>query len=219
MTPQQEQIDFKEIIFEGSRKLGVSVSPDAVSKMLRHFHLLQQWGRQINLTSLKDPLEIALFHFLDSLTVFKVIVPGAQLRILDIGSGAGFPGLVLKIADDSLRMSLLDRNARKIVFLKKVARELRLSEITYINTALRTLVESCILPRFDVVISRAFASDPTLWDSLSVLLGPSGSLVRMAGPSSVGADFQLRNFFLSEVWEGDLPFSQSFRRVILYKKI
>jgi len=218
MPLRPEQIDFTEIILKGSRELGIPVTREASLKMLRYFHLLQEWNRKVNLTSLRDPLEIALLHFLDSLTAFRVLERGTRMRVLDMGTGAGFPGMVIRIADESLKMSLLDRDPRKIVFLKHVASDLGLSELTYFNAPLRSLVESQPSVFFDAVVSRAFASDPAVWDSVSVLLEPSGSLVRMAGPASGGADFVLQNFVLSEVWEGILPFSTVHRRVILYKK-
>jgi 16S rRNA (guanine527-N7)-methyltransferase len=219
MTPQQEEINFTEIILKGSRDLGIPVTQEVAAKMFRYSRLLQQWNRKINLTSLRDSLEIALFHFLDSLTVFRVIEPGSPLRILDLGTGAGFPGMVMKIVDNSLKMSLLDRDARKIVFLKYVASELTLSDITYLNTPLRSVIEGHPPASFDVVVSRAFSADSALWDSLSVLLGPSGSLVRMSGPSSLNEDFPLRNFAFSGAWEGFLPFSKVYRRVIVYRKV
>jgi 16S rRNA (guanine527-N7)-methyltransferase len=219
MIPQQEQIDFTERILYGSRDLGISVTPEVAAKMFQYSRLLLQWNRKINLTSLRDPLEIALFHFLDSLTVFRVIIPGSSLRILDMGTGGGFPGMVMKIVDKSLKMSLLDRDARKIVFLKNVASKLGLSGITYLNTTLRSVVDGHPPASFDMVVSRAFTADSALWDSLSVLLGPSGCLVRMCGPSSLNEEFSLRNFIFSKAWEGTLPFSTVYRRVIMYRKI
>ncbi len=109
------------VLREGGRLLGVSLSDDAASMMIRYIALLRQWGTRTNLTSLTDPVEIAVRHFLDSMTVFKVLPHSFGLRILDIGTGAGFPGMVMKIADQSLHMTLLDKNPKKIVFLKHVA--------------------------------------------------------------------------------------------------
>jgi len=153
------------------------------------------------------------------LTLFKVVAMGTGHRVLDIGSGGGFPGMVLKEADDSLEITLLDRNPRKIVFLKHVAKELGLSSVTFVNSALERLLERPREYQFDLVVSRAVSSEAAYWDSLHVLVRAGGLLARMAGPPSGAEQPELRNFSCSSVWEGILPFSDRLRRVYLYQRV
>lgn len=211
--------DPADIIAEGAQILGIMLKPEAVDKMLRHIDLLLDWGGKINLTNLRKPQEIAVLHFLDSLTVFKVLPAGLELSILDIGTGGGFPGLVLKIAGENLNLTLLDRDTKKIVFLKYAANALNLQKIRFMNIPFKQLIENPDRPIFDLVVSRAFSSDSNLLDSLNVLLRPRGMLVRMAGPAALKESFTLKHFEHSDRWEGTLPFSTHFRTVTLYTKI
>ncbi len=206
------------IFIEGSSQLGVNVSESCIFGMLCHIEILLEWGAKTNLTSIRDPMEIAVLHFLDSLTVFKVLPFASGLRILDVGTGAGFPGMVLRIADTSLDVALLDRDPKKIVFLKHVAHKLGIKGITFLNLPLDVLLQAETSPGFDVVVSRAVSSDPDFLDSLHLLLKPHGSLIRMAGPRSDHEHRVLRNFTFMEQWEGFLPFISNFRRVALYSR-
>lgn len=186
--------------------------------MLRHLGLVRQWGARINLTSLTSPSDIAIYHFLDSLTVFKVLPQPEGLSILDVGTGAGFPGLVLRTANPRLAVTLLDKNPRKIVFLKQVVRDLALDGVAFMNRTLNELREDESVPKFDVIVSRAFTSNPAILDLFASLLHPEGAMVRMAGPSSITKECSLNNFREEALWEGVLPFTDRFRRVFRYSR-
>ncbi len=164
-------------------------------------------------------MTLQYLHFLDSLSVLKVIPVTAGLKILDIATGGGFPGIVLAVARDSLKLALLDRDPKKIVFLKNLVRELGLEEITYINRDLKEVLENPGSIRFDIAVSRAFSSDSGIMDSVHSLLVPGGGLVIMGGPSFDPKHFLLNHFRPSNSWEGLLPFSDRFRKVCLYEKI
>ena len=219
MTVRPMIPDFLRVIEEGSRLLGVGIESGEATKMVCYAELLMEWSLRTNLTSLRDPVDIAVFHFLDSLTVFKVAPRFAGFRVLDVGSGAGFPGMVMRIADGSLHVTLLDRNPRKIVFLKEVARKLDLTGISFFNKKLETLLEDRETRPFDLVVSRALSSAPGFFERLHAVLATNGLLVRMGGPASVCEESTLAHFRQSAMWEGTLPFSESFRRVSLYERI
>jgi len=218
MIPQRAVNENLEIVLEGARHLGITLARGHAEQMIRYMETLLLWAPRVNLTALRDPREIAVFHFLDSLTVFKVVPMSSGYRVLDVGSGAGFPGMVMQIADDSLKVTLLDRNPRKIVFLKHVARELGLRGVSFVSRRLEDFTDGRNLPVFDLVVSRALSSEPSFFEGLHVLLRSRGFLVRMAGPASSSSDLRLDHFDLETVWEGELPFSDSFRRVCLYRR-
>jgi 16S rRNA (guanine527-N7)-methyltransferase len=203
------------IIAEGAKQLGLTVTNEAVSKMMRHMRLIKEWNKKVNLTALTDFADMAVRHFLDSLTVFKVL-PRRDMRILDVGTGAGFPGLVLRTVDPSLKLTLLDRDTKKIVFLKHVAHELDLPGIDFLNIRLQDLFNRP--PLFDLVISRAFSSETPILDEFHRLLPNTGYMIRMAGPASLDERLRFDHFTESSIWEGELHFSDCFRRVILYTK-
>jgi 16S rRNA (guanine527-N7)-methyltransferase len=215
MTPRKPLLDPYELIVQGCRILDIPLQDFAAHKMLHHMELVKKWGAKINLTAIEDPREMAILHFLDSLTVFKVIPVGSHVNVLDIGSGAGFPGLVLSTADETLRVTLLDRDPKKIVFLKYATHALNLTGVDFINMSLKNLLVHPSAGLFDRIVSRGFSSDTTVLDGLHSLLAPSGRLIIMTGPSS--KRLALKNFRLTVFWEGFLPFSNRFRKVSLYQ--
>ncbi|MEW6532546.1 MAG: 16S rRNA (guanine(527)-N(7))-methyltransferase RsmG [Thermodesulfobacteriota bacterium] len=187
--------------------------------MLRHLELVREWSAHIDLTSVRSPSDLATLHFLDSLTIFKALPIEVPFHLLDVGSGGGFPGLVLAAVDVTKQVTLMDRDPAKIVFLKLVTRELGLSNVRFLNVSLDTLVTRPKPPLFEAVVSRAFSSNSRILQRLSVVLSPEGHLVRMAGPSSIERPFQIEGFREVRAWEGTLPFSDRFRRVILYERV
>ncbi len=214
MTRQKQfPSDPYHIILDGCRILNIPLSNKAAKKMIHHMDLIRSWGSRINLTAVTESREMAVLHFLDSLTVFKVLPVGSGLRLLDIGSGAGFPGLVLKTADETLQVTLLDRDPKKTVFLKHAARALNLTAVSFINEPLENLLGNPSRS-FDCIVLRGFSSKIQVLDRLNSLLTETGFLVTMAGPSS--KNFMLRNFHLTESWEGTLPFCNRFRKVSLH---
>jgi len=216
MIQQLDKPDPAYVTTEGIRLLQLQLKPDALRAILAYIDLLLQWPDRARLTALNDPIKMATFHVLDSLAVFKVLAPDHGFRVLDVGTGAGFPGMVMGIADSRLEVTLMDRDVRKIVFLKYAVKELGVPRVKFLNVALKKLLVSPPETCFDVIVSRAFSSNPTLLNSLSSLLCTRGSLIRMAGPASLRQEFLLNNFRLAEVWEGILPFSNRFRRVLRY---
>ncbi len=219
MNQPDQNPDPKSIIENGCKILGISVHAHAITKIMIHLALLREWGEKINLTALSDPREMAVLHYLDSLAIFKVLPVTEGVSILDIGSGAGFPGLVMKIAEENIKLTLLDRDAKKIVFLKYAASVLQLRDIRFLNISVQTLTENPDRPIYDVIVSRAFSLQPEWITPLGLILNPRGRLVRMAGPASRKEDLSLSGFELESMWEGHLPFSSHFRRIILYRKI
>ena len=216
MTQLKTCPDLFTILSEGARFLRIPVRKPAFSKMISFIDLLVSWNKKVNLTSITDPKKIAVVHFLDSLTIFKVWEDTSGKKLLDIGSGAGFPGLVLKIADDSIKLTLLDKSSKRIVFLKHVAKELGLSDIRFVNRTTQDYFSSQTSCLFDVVTFRALpkGSLPSL-DANRFLLS-RGSLIRMysEAPASLESEF----LFLSEYrrWKGFLPYLNLKRTVIRY---
>jgi len=154
----------------------------------------------------------ALFGFTDCIQSDAVRFRNDPSRHRERGR---FPGLVLRTSDETLHVTLMDRNPKKIVFLKHAARELKLTGVNFINMSLKDLLVNPSGSRFDHVVSRGFSSNITLLDGVHSLLAPKGCLITMAGPSS--EKLALENFRLAKSWEGILPFSNRFRKVSLHQ--
>ncbi|HKJ16832.1 MAG TPA: 16S rRNA (guanine(527)-N(7))-methyltransferase RsmG [Xanthomonadales bacterium] len=135
---------------------------------------LKRWNRAYNLTAIEDPAQMVIRHILDSLSV----APWVQGRVLDVGTGAGLPGIPLAIMDSELDMTLLDSTNKKIRFLNHVTRKLKLQNI---QTEHARVEEFSALAPFDVVVSRAFSSLADYAESTRHLLGPRSRLLAMKG--------------------------------------
>jgi 16S rRNA (guanine527-N7)-methyltransferase len=148
--------------------------PDRVSQLADYLDELQRWNRAYNLTSIDDPVQMAIRHVLDSLS----IAPWVHGRVLDAGTGAGLPGIPLAIMDPELDVTLLDSTAKKIRFLSHVARALHLQNVEPVHARLE---EFRSLAPFDVIVSRAFSSLAEFTGFTRHLLGPRSRLLAMKG--------------------------------------
>ncbi|MFQ5737063.1 MAG: 16S rRNA (guanine(527)-N(7))-methyltransferase RsmG [Thermodesulfobacteriota bacterium] len=185
-----EEKELREMLREGALELGVGLDEGAVSAFMTLLRELKAWNRKINLTSIEGDAEIVVRHFLDSLTLCRFL-DGTE-RLLDVGTGAGFPGIPLKIAMPGLASVLLDSVAKKVHFIRHIIRTLGLGgtvkgsiEAVSGRVEDRALVER-YAGTFDCVVSRAFSE---LKDFVAVgrpYLKPGGRLIAMKGPAYAG---------------------------------
>ena len=145
--------------------MGIELDASQLDRFECFYREMVDWNRRINLTSVTEYEEVQTRHFLDSLTV-SAAIPSPALtgaKLLDVGSGAGLPGIPLAIAHPGLNVTLLEATEKKAAFLEHVTGELRLDNIDVLNGRAETLARDAGLrERFDVVVSRAVARLPTL---------------------------------------------------------
>ena len=146
---------WKDTIVEGAEQLGIDVQAGQADQFAAHALILKEWNQKINLTAIDSPMDMAVKHFLDSIISSRYIKPGS--RLLDVGSGAGFPGIPLKVMIPSLDVILVDATRKKVSFLNHVIRRLHLSHITAIHSRIEDLQQEWE-GRFDVIVCRAFSS-------------------------------------------------------------
>ena len=168
---------------EGANALGLDLSEAQITQLLDFLALLQKWNKVYNLTAVRDPQEMLTHHLLDSLAVvaplqrqLAAVGKAAGATLLDVGSGAGLPGVVVAIACPQVRVSCVDTVAKKALFIQQVAAALRLPNLQGIHARVENLTQT-----FDVVSSRAFASlvDFTAWSRQA--LAPDGIWLAMKG--------------------------------------
>jgi 16S rRNA (guanine527-N7)-methyltransferase len=157
--------------------LGVALDAKAAGRILEFGALLLRWNRAYNLVSRKDENRLYHRHLLDSLSVAPWL---SGTRVMDLGTGAGLPGVPLAIASPERVFVLLDRSARKVRLLKQAARLLDLDNVVAVETDAATLAGDGELVPFDVVVSRAVAAVEPLWRLAEPLLAPGGRLLVMA---------------------------------------
>jgi 16S rRNA (guanine527-N7)-methyltransferase len=144
-------------LIDGAAELGVSLSPAQVERLLAYLALLAKWNRVYNLTSVRDPSLMLVQHLLDSIAVIEPLrlrLEGRVARLLDVGSGAGLPGVVLALLMPELEVTCVDAVGKKASFIRQAAGELALRNLQ----ALHARVEDLVSDPFDLIVSRAFAS-------------------------------------------------------------
>lgn len=150
----------------------------ARAKLSQYIALLDKWNRTHNLTALRDPAQMVTHHLLDSLAVLGHLPKLARLRVLDIGSGGGLPGIPLAIARQDWRVVLLDSSHKKAAFLRQAAIELKLANVEVCAVRVQDYVAELL---FDVVITRAFSDLATFAMVARRLVVRGGRLVAMKG--------------------------------------
>lgn len=136
---------------QGVKQLGVALPADAQTRLLRYLALLQKWNRVYNLTAVREPGRMVSEHLLDCLTVTPYI---GEKTILDVGSGAGLPGIPLAVAQPDARVTVLDSSHKKAAFLQQAVTELKLGNVAVVCERVEKWKPAA---PFDVVISRAFS--------------------------------------------------------------
>ncbi|MCD7777336.1 MAG: 16S rRNA (guanine(527)-N(7))-methyltransferase RsmG [Clostridiales bacterium] len=144
--------------------------------------LLLEWNEKINLTAITDESEIAFKHFLDSLSLLKF----ADLKnktLIDVGTGAGFPGLPLKIAEPTVKLTLLDSLNKRVIFLKEVVSVLGLNDVSCIHQRAEEAAKPPMREAFDFAVSRAVADMAVLSELCLPFVKPGGYFTALKGPS------------------------------------
>ena len=210
-----------EVLIAGARQLGISLSADQYRQLESYLALLTKWNRVYNLTAVTDAEQMVKYHLLDSL----VLLPHLQnfqsdtqrLRIADIGSGAGLPGIVLAIVCPQNQYYLLDSNGKKTRFLTQVKIELGLDNCTIIHDRSEEYVPPV---KFDLLVSRAFATLKNFINSTKELIKPGGHIIAMKGkyPLQELADLP-DSVTIQEVLPVRVPFLSEERHLVMIKNL
>ena len=148
-------------LVQGAEALGLELNDTQISQFEAYYCLLTEWNRKMNLTRIVDREEVLMKHFLDSLSVLRALPKGdlSGLRVLDVGSGAGVPGVPLKIAFPDVHLSLLDSVRKKTRFLKHLTEVLKVDQVDVVTARAETLAhDPAYRQTFDLVVSRSVAA-------------------------------------------------------------
>lgn len=216
--------EFFQKISELSSKLEIDLHEIQKEQFYEYMNLLIEWNEKINLTAIIEPNEIILKHFIDSITISKYIEENSY--VLDMGTGAGFPGIPLKIVRPDIKIVLADSLNKRINFLNEVIGKLELNNVETIHSRAEELgKDKKYRERFDVVTSRAVANLSTLSEYLLPFVKISGKCLSMKGPKPEEEIKESKNAIkilggtIEKIDEFKLPNSDIDRTIIEIKKI
>ncbi len=203
-------------------KLGITLDDDRLAKLERYYELLIEWNKKINLTRIVEKEDVYLKHFYDSLTLIKAIDLNNVNSLCDIGTGAGFPGLVIKIVFPNINITLVDALNKRINFLNEVIKELNLDKINTIHARAEEYGKTN-RELYDVVVARAVANISTLLEYSIPLVKINGVFIAMKGTneeiSTLKTIYQKLDIKLESNIEFLLPYENSNRSLITFRKL
>ncbi len=177
----------KHALQRGARTMGLTLTDRQTEQFCRYYELLVEWNEKMNLTAITEPSEVVTKHFLDSLAgateVEKVLEKG-RCRLIDVGTGAGFPGIPLKIFFPEVELTLLDSLQKRVRFLETVVTELGLTGVQCIHGRAEDAAHQPELrEQYEIAVARAVAAMPILLEYCAGYVKPGGLFLAYKGPS------------------------------------
>lgn len=216
--------NFNKIIIELSKKINVKIDESMCKQFYQYMKLLLEWNEKINLTAITEENEVILKHFIDSLTIFKYIEDGET--IIDIGTGAGFPGIPLAITKKENKITLVDSLNKRINFLLNVKKELNLNNVEAIHSRIEEIGKNNnYREQYNIVTSRAVAKLNVLLEYMMPLVKVGGMCICMKGSNiddEIEQSKNALNILGGKVIKIDkmmLPNTDISRNIILIKKV
>lgn len=212
----------KQEFLEELAKLGINLTNDQIDKLARFYQLLVNWNEKINLTTIIKEEEVYLKHFYDSLTLIKVVDLRQTLTVLDVGTGAGFPGIVLKIVFPNLKITLLDSLTKRINYLNEIIKELDLHDIETVCSRCEEYTK-INREKYDLVVARAVSHLKILSEMIIPTVKVNGYFIAMKANLNDELEktmpmLKKLNSELKEIKEFSLPIENSKRTLVVMKK-
>lgn len=216
--------EFEQILKDYLKEIKIELTKEQIEQFYKYMELLLEWNEKINLTAITEPKEVILKHFVDSLTIVKYIENGTSL--VDMGTGAGFPGIPLKILRPDIKITLVDSLNKRINFLNEVISNLKLKNIETIHSRAEEFGKNKkYRESFDIATSRAVANFSTLSEYLIPLVTKNGKVIYMKGSDVKEELEEAKNAIkilggkIEEQEDFYLPKSDIKRNIIIVKKV
>ena len=208
----------------GTESLNLSLSDDVLEKFLYYKQLVTEMNRRLNLTAITDSRKFTELHIIDSLSIFKFISPHSSL--IDIGSGAGFPGIILKAALPELELTVLDSHKKKLDFIEEACAKTGLYGVNFVHARAE---DAAAVPayreKFDTAAARAVAALPQLCEYCIPFVRTGGRFIAMKGSAAekeiadAGGAHALLGCSDPEIFDTELFDSKAQRKILVYRKV
>ena len=215
--------EFSNLMIAYGKEIDIVFTEEQLQKFYQYMNILIEWNEKMNLTAIVEPKEIVLKHFIDSLTIIKYI--DQNKTVIDIGTGAGFPGIPIKIVRNDLKITLLDSLNKRVNFLNEVIKELKLENINAVHARIEEYAKNKqYRETYDIATSRAVANLTTLSEYMLPMVKVNGTAICMKGSDINQEVLKSKNSInilggeLSKIEEFILPKSDYRRNLIMIKK-
>ncbi|MGZ3495056.1 MAG: 16S rRNA (guanine(527)-N(7))-methyltransferase RsmG [Thermodesulfobacteriota bacterium] len=217
------EVEDRDLLVQGGKTFGIDLAEKTIEAFELYLKELLKWNQKINLTAIRSERGIVLKHFIDSFSVYPYL--DQHSSVLDIGSGAGFPGIPLKIVQPALEMTLIDSVRKKVDFQRQLIRVLGLKGVEAIHGRVQdTRVLESLGGRFDIILSRAFSDLRTFLVLGSPFLKEKGLAIAMKGAADhkemelLTTEAEKAQYRLEKSVSLTLPFSSFKRTILLFQK-
>lgn len=207
----------KELFISSLKELNIEVTEEKINKLDKFYELLIDWNNKINLTRIVEKEEVYLKHFYDSLTIVKEVDLNKVETLCDVGTGAGFPGIVLKIFYPNLKITLVDSLLKRVNYLNTIIKDLELNDIVAIHARGEDIKE-----KFDIVTSRAVANIEKLVVYTMHLVKKEGRLIALKGDIDKELTDDIKRkiekkYIIEKINKFELPIENSKRSLVILK--
>lgn len=217
---------FQKFMAQAAEAAGLQIDDNQLQQFTRYYELLIEWNEKMNLTAITEPQEVAVKHMVDSLTALETGLFAEGATVIDVGTGAGFPGLPLKIYRPDLKITLMDSLQKRVGFLEAVAEELGLTGLNCVHArAEEGARNKAYREKFDIAVSRAVAALPVLAEYTLPFVKKGGYLVALKGAKyaeeaeAAGRALSLLGGAAPECLAVQLPGLEDKRAIVTVKKI
>lgn len=216
--------DFRNNMIELARKINIELEDEQVQKYFDYMNLLLEWNEKVNLTAITEMEDVILKHFIDSMTILKYIENSKN--IIDVGTGAGFPGIPVAIMQPEVEITLLDSLNKRIMFLEEVAKKINLKNIKTVHSRAEDFGQNKLnRENYGIAVSRAVANMSSLVEYLLPLVKVGGVCICMKG-SEIDKELEEAKFAIKElggkiekVENFILPNSNIERNIVIIQKV
>lgn len=215
MSVRKDRSKLAILLETGAKALDCPLTGSQIEQFLIYHEDLKEWNQRVNLTAITEDEEIIEKHFLDSIAGLKAIERHSGQTLLDIGTGAGFPGLPLKIVFPALQVTLVESSQKKAAFLYHIIGKLHLAGTTVINKRVEQLKEETA--RYNLIVARAFSKKEVVLEKSLALLSKDGKLILYQGRPGSASPLDHKSGWETTI-EYQLPFSKIRRSLEIFRR-
>ena len=215
--------ELEELLIKGLTHYKTEISDTQVEQFEKYMELLKEWNKKLNLTEIEDDREIVIMHFIDSISIVPYI-SNENIKIIDVGTGAGFPGIPLKIVNPKNDITLLDSLDKRIKFLNEVINAVNITQISAIHGRAEDFGANPVYrEKYDIAVARAVSNLPVLLEYCLPFVKINGIFIAMKGSNTEEFDncnkaLDILGGKIEKIEKMELPFTNIERNVVVVRK-